>query len=127
MIMDKIMFIPKTETYEPSQLIIYMTKFQLGFIEVTFRLLRSELAGLSQAGIQHLKQLRPDLAKKFINILTIGGYGWIWFTSDDMTLTELNYKDVIKKLKHGEEVEFVDQGHSMKPIKLSWTGIQFHW
>lgn len=124
---DKIMFVPQTEEYTPNQMILYLTRFTLGFLTVSFRILRSEFAGVTKIAFSMLQKTNPELAKKYINIMTIGAYGWIWLTSDDLALAEVSYKDVIKKLKFGEEVEFIDIGGQSNPIKISWRGVQFQW
>jgi len=124
---DKIMFIPHKEEFIPQGLIIYLTKFNLGFFEIRLRLLRSELAGLTVEGKAFLRTKNASLAKNFINIITIGQLGWIWFASDNYNDAEHVYRSVIKKLKLGDEVEFTDVGGQNKPIKVSWRGIQFHW
>ena len=124
---DKIMFIPKTEQYSPQDLVIYVTVFNLGFFEIKFRIIKSELAGLTAEGIKHLREIKPDLAKDYINIMTIGQLGWIWLTTDDFKQAETNYKDIIKRLKEGDDVEFTDVSGANKPIKVSWRGLQFHW
>jgi len=124
---DKIMFIPHKEEFIPQGLIIYLTKFNLGFFEIRLRLLRSELAGLTVEGKAFLKSKNESLAKNFINIITIGQLGWIWFASDSYEEAEQNYKSVIKKLKLGYDAEFTDVGGQNKPIKVSWRGIQFNW
>jgi len=121
------MFIPVTEEFIPQGLIIYLTKFKLGFFEIKLRLLRSELAGLTVEGKAFLRAKNESLARNFINIITIGALGWIWFASDNYNDAEYNYKSVIKKLKLGDEVEFTDAGGQSKTIKVSWRGIQFHW
>jgi len=124
---DKIMFVPQTEEYTPNGMITYLTRFTLGFFNVSFRILRSEFAGVTKIVFSMLQKTNPELARKYINIMTIGSYSWIWFTSDDFTLAEINYKDLIKKLKFGEEVEFIDIGGQSNPVKISWRGIQFQW
>jgi len=125
--MPKIMFIPKKEEFISDGLVVYNTQFTLGFFEITLRLLRSDLVGLSQQSIKRLEEKNPHLVQKFVNILTIGQLGWIWFTSNDFTLAEREYKKVIKLLKLGDDVEFTDYGNQHKPLKLSWRGIQFQW
>jgi len=124
---DKIMFFRKMEEFIPQGLIIYLTKFNLGFFEIKLRLLRSELAGLTEDGKRFLKAKNESLAMNYINIITIGALGWIWFASDNYEEAERNYKSVIKKLKLGDEVEFTDKAGQSKVIKVSWRGIQFHW
>lgn len=124
---NKIMFIPHTEEFIPQGLIIYLTKFNLGFFEIRLRLLRSELAGLTDMGKVFLREKNASLAMNFINIITIGQLGWIWFASDIYEEAEQNYKSIIKKLKQGDDVEFTDVGGQNKPIKVSWRGIQFNW
>lgn len=124
---NKIMFIPHVEEFIPQGLIIYLTKFKLGFFEIRLRLLRSELAGLTDTGKAFLREKNASLARNFINIITIGELGWIWFASDVYEESEQNYKGIIKKLKLGDDVEFTDVGGQNKPIKVSWRGIQFNW
>jgi len=124
---NKIMFFPVKEVYNHDELIIYMAKFILGFFEIKLRLLKSELAGLTEEGKHFIKLRKPALAKKYINVLTIGLLSWIWFTSDNYKETEFDYRGIIKQLKLGDEVEFKDLGEQSKPIKVSWRGIQFHW
>jgi len=121
------MFIPKKEEFISDGLVVYNTQFTLGFFEITLRMLRSDLVGLSKESIKRLHEKNPYLVNRFINILTIGQLGWIWFTSDDFTVAEREYKKVIKILKLGDDVEFTDYGKQHKPLKLSWRGIQFHW
>lgn len=121
------MFFPKKEEYIQNGLIIYVTVFTLGFFEVSFRMIRSELAGITRVGLSALRKTDPELARKYINIMTIGQFGWIWFTTDNLAYAEMNYKNIVKRLKFGEEIEFVDKGKQCKPVKISWQGIQFHW
>ena len=124
---EKIMFIPKTEEYIHDGLVTYITVFVLGFFEVSLRMIRSELAGITRVGLTALQKTNPDLAKKYINIMTIGKFGWIWFTTDDFIHAEISYRNIVKKLKFGEEVEFIDMGGQCKPVRISWQGIKFQW
>lgn len=121
------MFVPKKEEYIQNGVVVYLTVFTLGFFEISFRIIRSELSGITRVGLSALRKNAPDLAKKYINIMTIGRYGWIWFTTDDINYAEINYKDIVKKLKFGEEIEFIDMGKQCMPVKISWQGIKFQW
>lgn len=124
---EKIMFVPKTERYTPNDMILYLTRFHLGFFDISFRIIRSEMSGISRIAFSMLQKTHPNLARKFINIMTIGQLGWIWLTSDQLEEAEVSYKDVIRRLKYGDDVEFIDIGEQSTPVRISWRGIQFQW
>jgi len=126
--MDKLVFVPLTEQYNvDDKERIYRTEFKLGFFYINLHLVTEDVLGVSKEKYAQLKKENPEFIKRYLCVMAIGQYGWVWFASNNLIEAELIYKDAIKRLKYGDSYEFKDIAKQQRPLKISWRDIVFEW
>ena len=132
---EKIVFIPASEKYKPHPHQIYQIEFHLEFIRFYLHLMDQDdpyvqkVMGLTRSEKMQIGMTNPAMAKRYICLLTFNNHvSWFWYSADVLDIAEAVFKDVVNRLKFGEEVEFTDfSERKHDPIKVSWIGIKFHW
>lgn len=120
---EKIKFFPKSEVWKPSPNVIFKTHFKLGFINIVLWLANSKT--LTPRSKFILSKMNKDLDKYYFIIVSIGEYGYITDSSNNLDDMEKQYKNYVKDLKTGKEIILKDLAKELPPIALSWVKISF--
>lgn len=104
-----------------------MANFRLGFFGFTLHMVDSR-DSMSNMVRQIAQTQNPALGKRYVCVLQIGNTSWLWFTSDDLIECENEYKEVLTKLKEGDNVVFEDHGEpKTRSVRLSWRALEIEW
>lgn len=122
------LFLPASERLNPSEHTLFSALFRLGFFGFSIMLIDTD-DSIDALVRQKLIDLgRPIMAKRYVCVLAVGNTHWIWYSSDNVTEAEYEWKTVLTNLKKGEEIIFQDYGEpKQRSIRLSWHGLDIEW
>lgn len=125
--MTDLRFIPLKEEYYPTKYNIYLATFKLGFLTFSINMIDQTAITFPEDVKVLIKKIKPEFSKRYLNVLTIGHLGWIWYADNKFEKAEEDYKKTLATLKAGDVVIFNDISNKQQPMAISWTGIDFIW
>jgi len=126
--MNDLIFMPDKQQYYPTPHKIYEVTFIIGFIPFQLHLIdTAKLPDLTNLRKRKLRSPYEYLYKRYLCTCTLLGRYWIWHATDNPEVAETQFKEVQALLQQGETFEFKHLSGDLKPVRLSWRGIEFEW